>query len=60
MKVENQGVSEDVQAKVEAYVYANYPSLKGKTLIIKENESSFLVYKHADGGPMFLGKGILG
>jgi len=59
MKTKAEAVSEDVQSKVEKYVFANYKSYVGKTLIVRETSNSFLVYKHEHGGPMILGKGIL-
>lgn len=59
MKVKTREVSQEVKDKVIAYVYANYKSLKDKPLIITEGDSCFYVYKHKDGGPMILGKGII-
>lgn len=49
-----------VRVQVEAYVYKNYKSLNGKTLIIKDMGSHFQVLKHKDGSPLILGKSILG
>lgn len=48
-----------VRVQVEAYVYKNYKSLNGKTLIIKDMGSHFQVLKHKDGSPLILGKSIL-
>lgn len=59
-KIETTEVSEEIKAKVTAYVHTNYKSLAGKDLIIKEGDSCFYVYKHQHGGPMILGKGIVG
>ena len=59
MKVEAQEVSEEIKAKVTAYVYENYKNLKDLPLIITQGNSCFYVYKHRDGGPMILGKGIV-
>lgn len=52
-------VSDEIKAKVTAYVYENYKSLKDKDLIITQGEKCFYVYKHKHGGPMILGKGIV-
>lgn len=49
-----------VRVQVEAYVYKNYKSLNGKTLIIKDMGSHFQILKHKDGSPLILGKSILG
>lgn len=60
MKIKNKLVSEEVATKVEAYINTNYKSYVGKTLTIMENDSAFFIYRHKDGGPLVLGKGILG
>ena len=53
-------MDDPVRTQVEAYVYKNYKSLNGKTLIIKDMGSHFQVLKHKDGSPLILGKSILG
>ena len=59
-KVKTTVVSEEVAEKVTAYVHKNYKAYVGKSLIVTENNSAFFVFKHKDGGPLVLGKGILG
>ena len=44
---------------VTEYVYNNYPTYKNISLIIKEQNSHFRVYKHKDGSPLILGKKII-
>ena len=58
-KVQEREVTPEVKSKVTAYVYANYTNLKDLPLTIRENDNCFYVYKHKDGGPMILGKGII-
>jgi len=48
-----------VKDLVTEYVYANYKSYEGKTLIITEMDSHFQVLKHKDGSPLILSKNIL-
>lgn len=60
MKIEATEVSEEVKSKVIAYVQKNYDTLKESNLTITQGEKCFYVYKHKDGGPMILGKGIIG
>jgi len=52
-------VSDEVKSKVVAYVYGNYKHLKDLPLRVMEGDNCFYVYKHKDGGPMLLGKGII-
>ena len=52
-------MNEETQEKVEKYVYSNYKSYEGKTLIIKENDSHFSILKHKDGSPLILSKKIV-
>ena len=44
---------------IRDYVYKNYPTYKNLTLVIKESNNHFKVYKHKDTSPLILGKGIL-
>ncbi len=44
--------------KITDYVYKNYPSYKGISLIIREKSNCFQVCKHEDGSPLILGKKI--
>jgi hypothetical protein len=52
-------VSDEVKAKVVAYVYENYDNLKGLPLRVMQGNNCFYVYKHKDGGPMILGLGVI-
>lgn len=52
-------MTQELEAKVQAYVYQKYKSYEGKNLIIKDKGSHFEIFKHKDGGPLFLGKEIL-
>lgn len=52
-------MADEVSKKVEEYVYKNYKSFEGKTLIIKELESCFHALKHKDGSPLILGKDVI-
>jgi|LauGreDrversion4_2_1035121.scaffolds.fasta_scaffold460185_3 hypothetical protein len=56
--METQKITPEVEAKVQAYVYAKYKSFEGKTLIIKDLGYCYSILKHKDGGPLFLGKDI--
>ncbi len=52
-------ITDEVKNKVKAYVYENYKSYVGKELIITENDACFMVFKHINGSPLILGKGIV-
>lgn len=52
-------MSKTILEQVTEYVYKNYPTYKDKQLIINELGSHFRVYKHKDGSPLILGKGII-
>jgi hypothetical protein len=51
-------MTEETITKITDYVYKNYPSYKGKSLIIREKSNCFHVCKHEDGSPLILGKKI--
>lgn len=52
-------VTDEVKDKVVAYVYDNYKNLKDLPLRVMQGKKCFYVYKHKDGGPMILGKGVI-
>lgn len=57
--METQKITPEIEAKVQAYVWAKYKSFEGKTLIIKDLGHCYSISKHKDCGPLFLGKDII-
>lgn len=53
-----ESVTDVVKSKIESYIEKNYKN-HGKVVKIIEGESSYLVYKHIDGGPLYLNKSIV-
>jgi hypothetical protein len=58
-KDKGQEVSDNIKNQITEYVYANYKTYKDKTLIIRDRGTHYYVLKHINGGPLYLGKGII-
>jgi hypothetical protein len=52
-------MSKDISEQIQEYVYKNYKSYKGKTLIVTEHTNHFSIRRHKDESPLVLGKTIL-